>query len=173
MIMYQVNDVVVFRRKVCRVIGKEKSDFTGEMCYVLEPYNAEAGQSVRMLVPVSNKGGHLRSLATKQEIDDLCRRADDVELLESKPANMKSLYAAIMKGDSLDELVSVIKTSYLRNHERALNHKKLASIDEEYLKKAADFLYSEMSVALGIPYEDCADYFRREVAKSLAEKKAA
>ena len=35
--MYKVDDVVVFRRNVCRVVGREISDMTGEDCYVLEP----------------------------------------------------------------------------------------------------------------------------------------
>lgn len=169
--MYKTGDVVVFRRKVCRVIGKEKSDFTGEQCYVLAPYDAKEDHMVRMLVPVSNKAGNLRDVATKQEIDDLCSRAEDLELLMSKPANMKSQYSAIMKGNSLDELVSVIKTTFLRNRERAVNHKKLANIDEEYLAKAEDLLYSEMSVALGIPYEECGEYFRRKVAESQNARK--
>ena len=30
--MYKINDVVVYKRDVCRVVGREKSGFTGEKC---------------------------------------------------------------------------------------------------------------------------------------------
>ena len=162
--MYKINDVVVYRRDVCRVVGKKKSDFTGEMCYVLVPYDS-TDRSVTMQVPVSNKAGHLRDLVTKEEITELIRSASDIETLESKPANMKSQYATLMKGDSLEDLVCIIKTSYLRNDERMKSHKKLASIDAEYLDKAEKLLYSELAITLGKSFEEAKSYFEKEVAK--------
>lgn len=162
--MYNIDDIVVYRRDVCRVVGKQKSSFTGEMCYALVPYGA-VDNSVTMQVPVSNKGGHLRDVVSKERIDELCRSASCMETLESKPANMKSQYAALMKGDSLDDLVCIIKTSYQRNHERLKNHKKLASIDGEYLAKAEKLLYTEMSVAMNLPYDECKKYFEKQVRK--------
>lgn len=59
--MYKVNDVVVYRRNVCKIVGRKKSDLTGEQCYVLEPYIDPDG-SVRMMVPVSNRGGNIPGL---------------------------------------------------------------------------------------------------------------
>ncbi|MBQ9328143.1 MAG: hypothetical protein IJ225_06370 [Solobacterium sp.] len=172
--MYKINDVVVYRRDVCRVTGKKKSDFTGEMCYVLVPYH-NTDNSVTMQVPVSNKAGHLRDLVTKEQIDELIRNAPGIETLESKPANMKSQYATLMKGDSLEDLVCIIKTSYLRNDERMKNHKKLASIDSEYLQKAENLLYTELSIALDMSYEESKEYFEKEVdkaSKKTTKKKA-
>lgn len=162
--MYKVNDVVVYRRNVCKVTGTVKNDMTGELCYVLVPYENQDG-NVRMQVPVSNKGGHLRDLVTKQGIKELCKKAPSIEMLVSKPANMKSQYANAMKGDSLEDLVSIIKTSYQRNMERRMNHKKLASVDEEYLEKAEKYLYTELSVVLDMPYEKTKEYFEKEVEK--------
>ena len=162
--MYKIGDVVVYRRDVCRITGKKKSDFTGEMCYVLVPYN-NTDDSVTMQVPVSNKAGHLRDLVTEGQIDELIQNAPDIETLESKPANMKSQYASLMKGDSLEDLVCIIKTSYLRNDERMKNHKKLASIDAEYLDKAEKLLYSELSVAMNMSYDESKAFFEKEVAR--------
>ena len=162
--MYRINDVVVYRRDVCKVVAKKKSDFTGEMCYVLVPYDS-TDRTVTMQVPVSNRAGHLRDLVTEEEIKTLIQNAPGIETLESKPANMKSQYATLMKGDSLEDLVCIIKTSYLRNDERLKNHKKLASIDAEYLEKAEKLLYSEVAIALGMTYEESKAYFEKEVAK--------
>lgn len=162
--MYKINDLVVYRRNVCKVIAKKRSDFTGELCYVLEPYeNTDYG--CRVQVPVSNKAGHLRSVVTKDEVDELCKKSVEIEPLESKPANMKSKYQAKMKGDDLEDLVCIIKTSSQRNQERMKNNKKLAAVDGEFLQKAEDYLYSELSVALEMPKEQTKEYFINEVKR--------
>lgn len=166
--MYKVNDIVVYRRDVCKIVGKHRSDFTGEMCYDLVPYLKQDG-SVKMQVPVSNKAGNLRDLITEDEIRELIISAPDIQTLENKPANMKSQYAALLKGNDIQDLICIIKTSYGRNKARMEQHKKLASIDDEYLQKAENYLYQEISVALGKTYEEAKAYFEDEVAK-LAEE---
>lgn len=163
--MYKTDDIVVYRRDVCKVIGTRESDFTGEMCYVLVPYDRQDG-SVRMQVPVSNRGGHIRDIVTKEEVQKLIEQTPDIETLESKPANMKSQYAAVLKGESLSDLVCIIKTSFTRNKERMEQHKKLASIDDEYLQKAEYYLFTELSVALGMSFEEAKRYFDAEVTKA-------
>ncbi len=162
--MFQVNDVVIYRRDVCKIVDTVKSEMTGEDCYVLEPYAATSGAR-RMQVPVSNRGGHLRNLSTEEEIRDLIHRMPSMEMLENKPANMKSQYVALLKSNSPEDLIKIIKTSYFRNKERQDNHKKLASIDGEYLRKAEKYLFSEFSVALGKSYEECREDFIREIRK--------
>jgi CarD family transcriptional regulator len=166
--MYKVNDIVVYRRDVCKIVGRHRSDFTGEMCYDLVPYSKQDG-SVRMQVPVSNKAGNLRDLITEDEIRELIISAPDIQTLENKPANMKSQYAALLKGNDIEDLICIIKTSYGRNKARMEQHKKLASIDDEYLQKAENYLYQEISVALGKTYDEAKAYFEDEVAK-LAEE---
>lgn len=167
--MYKVNDIVVYKRDVCKVIGKHRSDFTGEKCYILVPYRQQDG-SVKMQVPVANKGGHLRDLITKEGIDKLIRETPDIETLVNKPANMKSQYAALLKGDEISDLIRIIKTSYGRNRARLEANKKIASVDDEYLQKAERYLYEEISVALGMTFEESKEYFESEVAKAAAEQ---
>lgn len=167
--MYKINDIVMYRRDVCKVVGRHKSDFTGEQCYVLVPYGQQDG-SVKMQVPVSNKGGHLRDLITKPEIRDLIKSTPAVEALASKPANMKSQYATLLKSDSLQDLICIMKTSYMRNKGRSDAHKKVASIDDEYLQRAEKYLFDELSVALDMSYDQSKAYFNREV-KKIEEKK--
>ncbi len=166
--MYNINDLVVYRRNVCKVIGKKRSDFTGELCYVLEPYE-NIDYSCIVQVPVSNKGGHLRAVVTKDEVEQLCKRSVDIEPLESKPANMKSKYLDKLKGDDLEDLVCIIKTTSQRNQERLENHKKLAAVDGEFLKKAENYLYSELSVALELSKEKTKEFFLSEL-KRLEKK---
>ncbi len=162
--MYRVGDIVVYKRDVCRVVGKHRSDFTGEPCYILVPYNNMDG-STKMQVPVSNKAGHLRDLVTKEEIHQLIEETPDIETLANKPANMKSQYANLLKGEKLSDLVCIIKTSYGRNKIRMEQHKKLASVDDEYLQRAEKYLFDELSVALKMSYDEAKQYFNEEVSK--------
>ena len=162
--MFQIDEIVVYRRDVCRIVDTTTSDMTGEQCYVLEPYNMVGGGR-RMQVPVSNRGGPLRKLSTSDEIYSLIRSVPDVEMLENKPANMKSQYVALLKSDSLEDLVRIIKTSYYRNKERRDNHKKLASIDGEYMQKAERYLFNEFAVALGKSYDECKEEFAKVIRK--------
>lgn len=162
--MYKINDVVVYRRDVCRVVGKEKSGFTGEKCYVLVPFHDTDG-STRMQVPVSNKAGHLRDLISKEDVYELIQESPTIEMLENKPANMKSQYANLLKTDSIRDLISIIKTSYERNRVRAEQHKKAAAVDEEYLQKAEKYLFDEIAVVMNMSYEEAKDFFIEEMAK--------
>lgn len=163
--MFKINDIVVYRRIVCRIVGKHRSDFTKEMCYILVPYNTEEG-STRMQVPVSNKAGHLRALLTMEEVEELIASTAHIDLLENKPANMKSQYANLLKTDDVHDLISIIKTSYSRNQARIENHKKTASVDDEYLQKAENYLFNELSVVLGMSYDDAKEYFNSRIEQA-------
>lgn len=168
--MYKIGDRVVYRRNVCRVVDRVKSEITNEDCYVLRPCIMEDG-GMQMQVPVSNKAGHLRDLITKKELQALIERVQDMDMLENKTANMRAQYAAIMKGDSVEDLITIIKTSYFRNALRKKNHKKTADIDEEYLSKAENYLYNELSFVLNMSPQDCRIYFNEAVAKQAKSHK--
>lgn len=163
--MYADNSIVVFKHEVCKIIGKKKSDFTGEMCYILEPYYTQSA-TVKMQVPISNKAGHLRPILTKDEVEDLLHQSKQLDTLVSKQANMKSSYSALMKTNDVKDLLIIIKTSYLRNKERQENNKKLAAIDHEYLEKAEHYFYNEISLVLDMSYEQTKTYFEKAMFAS-------
>ena len=170
--MYKINDVCVYKRDVCKVVGKQKSPLNGEMCYILVPYY-QADGTIKMQVPVSNKSGNIRDILTKKEIDKLIKETPDIASLPSKPANMKSQYTSLLKGTEITDLICIMKTSYGRNKVRQDQNKKAASVDDEYLKKAEKYLFEEMSVALGKSVEDAKKYFEKAVAKASTTKKPA
>ena len=89
-----------------------------------------------------------------RQIDALIERFSKIPALADKPANMKSQYVTLLKGNKVDDLLCIMKTSFLRNQARRMNNKKVAAIDGEYLMKAEKYLFNEMSVALKIPYEE-------------------
>ena len=142
--------------------GKEASDFTKEKCYVLVPF-ANPDGSVKMQVPISDKGGHLRDMITKEEIQDLIEAIKNQDPVESKTSNLKSQYSNLLNSDSLEDLVRIIKTSYQRNQQRIAQNKRTASIDDEYLHKAEKYLFNEIAASLNISYEEAGQYFKEQV----------
>mgnify|MGYP004483011137 CR=1 FL=1 len=160
--LYKKGDLLVYRREVCRVIRIAKSDFTKDKCYVLVPF-ANPDGSVKMQVPISDKGGHLRDMITKEEIQDLIEAIKNQEPVESKTSNLKSQYSNLLNSDSLEDLVRIIKTSYQRNQQRIAQNKRTASIDDEYLHKAEKYLFNEIAASLNISYEEAEQYFKEQV----------
>ena len=160
--LYKKGDLVVYRREVCRVIRIAKSDFTKEKCYILVPY-ANMDGSVKMQVPVSNKAGHLRDIINKEQIEDLIGLVKNSSALENKTANLKSQYSNLLNSDSLEDLVCIIKTSYKRNQDRIAQNKRTASVDDEYLRKAEQYLFNEIAASLSVSYEEAEAYFKEQV----------
>ena len=65
---------------------------------------------------------------------------------------MKSQYANLLKTNEITDLIRIIKTSYERNRIRMEQHKKAASVDDEYLQKCRRLWYNELSVVLGMSF---------------------
>lgn len=61
--------------------------------------------------------------------------------------------------------MQIIKTLYLRKQDRLKEGKKVLSSDEQYLRKAEELLYGEMSLALSIPKEEVESYIKEAVHK--------
>ena len=75
---------------------------------------------------------------------------------------MENEYKRLLDTRDLNDLVKIIKTTYLRNKERIDNKKKISEKDDNYFNKAEDYLYTELSVALNMK--------KSEVKKYIIEK---
>ena len=70
-----------------------------------------------------------------------------------------------MQSGTHEDLIKIIKTSYLRNKERIDNNKKTTDKDNHYFNQAETYLYNEFSVVLNLSYEETKDYIINEVNK--------
>ena len=59
--------------------------------------------------------------------------------------------------------VKIIKTLYLRRLNRQAKGQKITAMDEQYLRKAEDRLYGELSLALGKKKEDMESYIIEQI----------
>ena len=141
--MYKVGDYVVYKREVCEVISIKEKEFMNMDYYVLVPIS---DNTLKIDVPVNNKMGYLRSLITKKEVEDIIKTIPNIKPIISTDRLIENEYRNLLNTNKHEDLIKIIKTTYLRNKERLDNNKKIGGKDDEYFKQAEKYLYSEFSI---------------------------
>ncbi len=159
--MYRTGDTVMYGSfGICTVTSVETCDFTGEEqeYYVLRQTSSDKNV---FYVPVDNAAAldKMRPVCTKAEIDELIASMDSEELIwiEDDTRRRKE-YSGIIRGADKHEIISLIKTLYLRRRELAEKGKKLRSSDESCLDLAENMLYEEFAYVLGIDKSEVVSY---------------
>ena len=152
---------------VCRVVdivGKPIDKFDRKRkYYLLEPV-FEKGSTV--YTPVDSEKVIMRRILTREEAENLIARITQIETVwVQEEKSREQMYKEAIRTYDCDTLVEIIKTLYLRKQSRIQDGKKVLSSDEQYLRKAEELLYSEMSLALSIPKEKVAQYITEAVEK--------
>ena len=150
---------------VCRVVTItdnpiDRSDKERKY-YVLEPV-FEKGSTV--YTPVDNDKVVMRRIMNKREAEALVDQITEIETVWiQEEKSREQLYKDAICTYDCESLVRIIKTLYLRKQKRLQEGKKVLSSDEQYLHRAEELLYSEMSLALSIPKEEVGAYIKKAV----------
>ena len=72
-------------------------------------------------------------------------------------------YEASLSSHKCEDLISLIRTIYVRNKKATDSGKKPAQVDERYMKRAKDLFYGELAAALGINFKDVEPYIKDTV----------
>lgn len=155
--MYKVNEVVVYRKDIYRISEIRKGSSKEDTFFVLVPSQNDDG-SLKIQVPASNKMGYLRKLSTKDEIEALIQRIPEIPVINGNNRMIENDYKARMKKPTLEDLVAIIKTTYLRNQERLDQNKKIGAVDNNYFKEAEKVLYQEIGTVLDMTVDQTRDY---------------
>lgn len=153
--LYKIGDYVVYKRDVCKIIAIKEKQFMNMDYYVLVPISDE---TLKIDVPTNNKMGYLRSIITKEEVEKIIKNIPNIEPIKSNDRIIENEYRNLFHTNKHEDLIKIIKTTYLRNKERIDNNKKIGGTDDEYFKQAEKYLYNEFSVALNMSYDDTKKY---------------
>lgn len=156
--MFKKDDVIVFKRDVC--IVKDIKDMGKRKCYVLSP---TLDDSLTITIPVDNI--NIRSLLSKKEVEAVINNINNIGIIDSPNRLIENEYKDLLHSGKHEDLVKIIKTTYLRNKERADNKRTVGEKDKEYFNKAEKYLYNEFSYVLGKSYEDTKKYVIDKVNK--------
>jgi len=155
--MLKVDDYIVYKKDTCKV--KEIKKMNDKDYYVLIPIS---DKSLKINIPVDNSD--LKRLMTKEEINNLIEKMPTIEPIISENDKMIEFeYRNLMSTNKKEDLIKIIKTTYLRNKERLDNNKKIGERDESYFKKAEEYLYNEMSIVLDMSFDDVKNYVLNRV----------
>ena len=147
-------DYIVYRKETCKIIEKEDG------YYRLVPVN---DTSIKYKVPVDSN--FLKKVITKEEIDRLLLEIPEINTIDLGEKQIEQEYKELMKSGTHEDLVKIIKTSYLRNQIRILNNKRISEIDDEYFKRAEKYLYEEIGIVLNLSFEDTKKYIINKLKK--------
>ena len=129
--------------------------------YSLVPVN---DTSIKYKVPVDSN--FLKKVITKEEIDRLLLEIPEINTINLGEKQIEQEYKELMKSGTHEDLVKIIKTSYLRNQIRILNNKRISEIDDEYFRRAEKYLYEEIGIVLNLSFENTKEYIINKLKKA-------
>ena len=158
--MFKVKNHVLYNYNVCKI--KEIIKINDKDYYVLVPINDE---SLIIKAPVSQEGINIRPLLTKKEVKKLIERLGDIELIDAPDHKIEQEYKRLLNTGNREDLVSIIKNTYLRNKKRKESGKKLGEKDSVFFNLAEKALYNEIAIVLNMNFDKAKEYVVKELEK--------
>ncbi len=166
--MFHENDLIVYGNTgVCRVkaIGTLEGISSANperIYYTLEPVYDSKGT---IYAPVDSKV-FMRMIMSPEEARELIAKIPEIPEKKVEYQNQRMIsdqYEASLSSHKCEDLISLIRTIYVRNKKAADSGKKPAQVDERYMKRAKDLFYGELAAALGINFKDVEPYIKDTV----------
>ena len=161
-IIYKIGDYIIYKRDVCEITDIKYKLMNDEDYYIIIPV---LDKSLKINVPVLNKNCFIKDLMSSKEAEELINRIPTIEIIKQNDKMIENEYKKLMNSNDRDDLIRIIKTTYLRNKKRLDNNKKLGDKDDKYFKQAEQYLYSELSIVLGMSYDEAKKYVSEKVEK--------
>lgn len=102
--MYKIDDYVVYKRDVCKIRDIKDSN------YVLNPID---DQTLTITIPQSNN--LIREIISKKESEGLIKKIPNIDIIKVNDKLLENEYKNLLNSGKLEDLVKIIKTTYLRN----------------------------------------------------------
>ena len=128
--------------------------------YCLSPIS---DKSLKIEVPTTNK--KIREIISKERLQEIINSIPNIDLISSDEKNIEPEYKTLMNTGKHEDLIRIIKTTYLRNKDRLNHNKKIGDKDNNYFELAERYLYNEFSIVLGMDYEDTKQYVIDKVSE--------
>ena len=161
--MYKVGDIVVYKNDACRVKEIKENYLFDKDYYVMVPIN---DGSLKINVPMDCS--NIRNVLTRKEAEELISLIPSIDIIEVNDKEIEYEYKRLMQDGSLESLIKVIKTTYLRNEDRLQQNKKIDEKDDAYFQKAERRLYCELSVSLDMSFDGAKQYVIDSVKEKLS-----
>ena len=162
--MYKSGDVVVYGRDVYRIKDVKDNYFFNKTYYIMNPIDDD---SLVTSVPVDTTS-YLRDVITKEEAEELIAKIPSIEIVQASDRDIEYEYKQLLRENTLEALIKIIKTTYMRNMMRQNQNKRISEKDEQYFNQAERRLYNELSISLHLTFDDTKQYVIDSVEALLA-----
>ena len=162
--MYKPGDVVVYGRDVYRIKDVKDNYLFNKNYYIMNPIDDD---SLVTSVPVDTTS-YLRDVITKEEAEELIAKIPSIEIVQASDRDIEYEYKQLLRENTLEALIKIIKTTYMRNMMRQNQNKRISEKDEQYFNQAERRLYNELSISLHLTFDDTKQYVIDSVEALLA-----
>lgn len=154
--MYKKDEYVIYKHDVCKIKDIKENKLVGTTYYVMTPIDDD---SLIIDIPIENRMGYLRDIIPEEiakEIINNISNIDPVKDLNDK--HLETKYKELLNTGKHEDLIKIIKTTYLRNEKRINNKKKISEKDNTFFKLAEKYLYNELAISLNMSVEEVKNY---------------
>lgn len=156
---FNVGDYVVYKRDVCVVTGYREKLINDIDYYTLVPVMDD---TLKIDVPVNFS--NIREVIARDSANRIIDNIVNVDVIDVNDKLIENEYKRLLSLGGYDELISIIKTTYLRNNDRINNKKRISEKDNNYFNLAEKYLYSELAIALDMSYDEVKEYVINRVS---------
>lgn len=161
--MYKINDYIVYKHDVCKIKNIKKNEINNDTYYVISPIDEE---SLIINTPIDNRMGYIRNLISLNEAKKLIDNIPNVELIDDfTEKNIENIYKNLINIGGHNELIKIIKTTYIRNNKRINEKKKISEKDDKYFNLAEKYLYNELSIVFEMSFDEIKNYIINRVTE--------
>ena len=110
--------------------------------------------------------GLLKNIISTDNAKKLISQITKIEPIKDiNEKNLELKYKELLNTGTYEDLIKIIKTTYLRNENRLNNKKKVSEKDDTYFKLAEKYLYNELSISLNMSIKEVKNYIFKIVNK--------
>ena len=166
--MYDIGSLVIYGSSgVCRVVSYDKPHYPNtdqnQDYYKLQPLFQDG-----VIYSPVNSRVFMRPVISREEAERVINMIPSIKAEAVSGCSVTQLaahYEDYFKSHECIDLVELVMSIYNKKQQAESLRKKFGQMDERFMKRAEFLLYSELSVALGIPKEEVGDYIARRVEK--------
>ena len=157
--MYKLNEYIIYKREVCKILEILPKYHNNNDYYLLSPLS---DSSLTIKIPIENK--NIRELISKKEVERIIKKIPNIDIVAPNDKNIENIYKELLNNGTHEDLIKIIKTTYLRNKERIDNNKKTTDKDNYYFNLAEKYLYEEFEIVLNMTYDETKEYVIKKVS---------
>lgn len=167
---FQKDDYVFYESGgICKILDIQFAPLEGMPAdreyYIMRSIHDKSGM---IYVPKDNQNIFIRPLLSAEGAEALLVRLSQIlPIVEENGKLLRAKYLEAMQKNDPIEWVRVIKTAYARKNEFPDRIQRLSEGERNLVARAKSFLYTELSIALGIPEKEMAERMESALLASL------